>query len=289
MDEKPLAALSKPIEKLIDVISRGIGRVYAPTEKVLHAKADAKINIIKAKARIEETELLQRAQARAIHKELEKQRNIEAICSVAIDESPSIASEIPVSQDWINTFFKHAEDVSDNDMQIIWGRILSGESSSPGSFSRRTILQLSMLEKEEAIAFNEICSFACKDQNSWKTIIFTQALNQSIEKATSIPGCIQRLVSAGLLNSQIKIQNENVSELKFSYFDEQFSLLISPTRETKNFRLPLVKPYLKLVHFSQAGQQLSKITNPEIRKSLITEIAESVNLEFELLLSTHHK
>jgi hypothetical protein len=54
---------------------------------------------------------------------------------------------------------KSAQDVSDEQMQSLWGRILAGEVAAGGSFSRRALAAVRLLSKEEANTFTRFCSF----------------------------------------------------------------------------------------------------------------------------------
>ncbi|MFC1592622.1 DUF2806 domain-containing protein [Chloroflexota bacterium] len=48
--------------------------------------------------------------------------------------------------------------ISDDDMQMLWSRILAGESNSPGTYSKRTINALASFDKVDAELFTKLCS-----------------------------------------------------------------------------------------------------------------------------------
>ncbi len=162
----------KPIEKLIDVISKGLGKYYEPT--AIKRKADAKayeISVLsraKIKAQSEEkereVETLQRIGDRLIYKELNKQRNIDATINIAVEQisQEESVSEEPVNEDWITRYFNIIEDVSDSEMQKLWGQILAGEIKRPTTYSLRTLELLKSLSSEEAKIFNKVAQFAFK-------------------------------------------------------------------------------------------------------------------------------
>lgn len=50
----------------------------------------------------------------------------------------------------MNRFFSYAEDISEDEMQNIWAKILAGEIKQPKSFSKRTLDVVRNLTKEEA-------------------------------------------------------------------------------------------------------------------------------------------
>ena len=64
-----------------------------------------------------------------------------------------------IEDDWIVNFFEKSRIVSDNEMQELWSRVLSGEANSPGTYSKRTVNFLSDLDKTEAVLFTKFCGF----------------------------------------------------------------------------------------------------------------------------------
>jgi len=78
--------------------------------------------------------------------------------------------------DWFLRFFECASNISNEDMQILWARILSGETYNRGSFSLRTMELLRNMSYEEALdlqwysqfrvesPFNEIILLSSKEQ-----------------------------------------------------------------------------------------------------------------------------
>jgi len=65
-------------------------------------------------------------------------------------ESENSQTTENIDPDWLTSFEKYARDVSDNKMQIIWGRILAGEVLKPGCFSARTLHFIKHLRQDEA-------------------------------------------------------------------------------------------------------------------------------------------
>ena len=109
----------KPLEKLIEVISKGIGTIYKP--RAIRKEAEAKayeielIERAKSKALAEgkeiEVETIDRIQERFLHKELRKQKNIDNISQIAAQQlsQEETVSEEQVDEDWTTRFFNIAE------------------------------------------------------------------------------------------------------------------------------------------------------------------------------------
>ena len=91
--------------------------------------------------------------------EEKRQRNISAIFSQAAAQLPD--EEVEDSEpdhDWAARFFNEAQDVSSEDMQALWARVLAGEVERPGSTSLRTLGVLKDLDREAARIFGKLCS-----------------------------------------------------------------------------------------------------------------------------------
>jgi hypothetical protein len=189
-----LVGLSKPLERLIDVISRGVGAVYSP--HLIRKNADAKAYEIKMitnaldSARrahnlpiiynngeittwqkpddgtliLEDTSIEARAERRLEYTERRRQNNIENITGIAAAElagETDIGAQQP-DDDWIARFFTSAQDINSGQMQDLWGRILSGEIKKPGSYSLRTLDFIRNISSSEAELFERIGRLALR-------------------------------------------------------------------------------------------------------------------------------
>lgn len=151
--------LTKPVTTLIEKVSDAIGIVYEPTQIVKKAKAEVEADKIRALGKLELNNLEERAMKRFIHQESRKQQNIESILSQTIKLLPSDAKVEDLDPDWLAYFFKSCSDISDEDMQMIWARLLSGEATKSGSFSKRTVTFISTMDKSDAEIFIKLCQF----------------------------------------------------------------------------------------------------------------------------------
>lgn len=151
-----LSGLSKPGTKLIEKVSNAIGVLYEPTRIRKKAKAEAEAKRTELISRLELEGIEKRAVERFLKRETKRQENIENITIQAAQSLSDTDNVFDIDEDWIEAFFRECEDISDEQMQTLWGKILSEEAKSKGSFSRRTLKLLSTLSKEEA---NLITSF----------------------------------------------------------------------------------------------------------------------------------
>lgn len=151
--------LSKPATVLIEKVCNAVGIVYEPTRIKRKARAEAESEQIKALAGIELRDIEHRAIERLVHQEARKQENIESIAAEAATALPDSAKVDELNEDWVAHFFKQCDTVSDKEMQSLWARLLSGEATSPGTFSKRTVDFISTIDKKDAALFTAFCQF----------------------------------------------------------------------------------------------------------------------------------
>lgn len=178
--------MASGIDKLIEVAASGVGSVAGPLLAPWRAKRDGKARLIAAeydaqvlevrtsahlKARehlAAETdgftgkiELSERINERIEYQEEKRLANIRAVVGQAATDLED--KEVPESEpdhDWTARFFNDVQDVSSEEMQALWGRVLSGQVERPGSTSLRALGILRDLDQAAARLFARLCS-AC--------------------------------------------------------------------------------------------------------------------------------
>ena len=102
-------------------------------------------------------DLYERTCKRMIWQEMKKQKNIESVVNKTKEllENENNISEQDVDEDWINHFFKFVQDISNEKMQFLWGKILAGEIKKPSTFSLRFLDAMAKVSQEEARMFEK--------------------------------------------------------------------------------------------------------------------------------------
>lgn len=154
-----LGDLAKPATVLIEKVSNAVGVLYEPRRIRKKAEAEAEAEKIKALAGIELSEIQQRGIERLVHQEARKQENIENITAKAAAELPPNAKTEELEEDWIAHFFDRCDKVSNEQMQSLWSRLLAGEATNPGTYSKRTIDFIATMDKSDADLFTNFCQF----------------------------------------------------------------------------------------------------------------------------------
>lgn len=111
------------------------------------------------------TQLIQRSELRLRYSQIQKEHNIESVIGKTALELEGKDANIDeeVDKDWLNRYFNIVEDISDEDMQNLWARILAGEILKPRSYSLRLLDFLHNTSKEELDRILKILPFAVFD------------------------------------------------------------------------------------------------------------------------------
>lgn len=160
----PYKGLSEVGKEFINRVSNAIGVAYEPTRmrreakaKIDVAKAEAEVKKVLAIADLEITEV----QARGLHRRLvedgKDQANIEDIMVQAIPHLSAEAKPEELDEDFVRYLFEKARLVSNEEMQSVWAKILAGEASKAGSFSRRTMDIVAQMSRSDAELFTRFC------------------------------------------------------------------------------------------------------------------------------------
>jgi hypothetical protein len=161
-------AIGKPLQKSLELIDKMVFCMPWMIKRL--AKAEAEALLTRTEAVIEATkrqataegeiaDIRARAALRVQRREVQRQRNVEAIAAAAMLYLPTIEPDEEVEADWVTYFFDLSADISNEEMQELWGKILGDEIAKPGRFSRRTLSLVRVLSVNEARAFNRLRSY----------------------------------------------------------------------------------------------------------------------------------
>ncbi|WP_289102028.1 DUF2806 domain-containing protein [uncultured Fusobacterium sp.] len=273
--KETIKALISPIEKLLDTVSRAIGKAYEPTNirKIADAKAH-EINVIadamrnnvdipiiydSSKVTIDTgnyEEIAKRASTRLAYQEIIKQQNIENVVNNAYEElkeSEKVSNE-PVDPDWVLRFFNSVENISDEDMQKVWARILAGEIKTPNTYSYRTMEKLKNMTQKEVELFQKIAEISLYNGNIYFIFFETSLLSKYDLKFSDI----LLLEECGLISSQVLSLNFTINNKEeILYNNNKFcgsaSNIKDENREISS----------EVYVFTESGMQLLRAISPK--------------------------
>lgn len=191
---------------------------------IKQAETDIKVQLLKLKGEEEVANYVLAKEARKIN----NAKSVVEKATTHFVEGEKVSDE-PVNTDWTNRFFSIVEDISDETLQDIWGRILAGEVKRPNSFSLRTLDLLRNITKEEAELFVKASKFYVEEN-----FIYTErfSLHETL-----------LLGEAGFINSEELIKEWNIepnSKLKI-LIDRNTLFILHNDTDRKIFCQPAVK------------------------------------------------
>lgn len=151
--------LTKPATTLIKKISGAVGTIYEPRRVRKVAEAEAYAARVRTESEIEIQDIRRRAELRREDALIREQQCIEGVVKQAIEHLDENSRPQDMNEDWIANLFDRCKLVSDREMQSLWSRILAGEASAPGTFSKKTVNIVADLERSDAELFTNLCGF----------------------------------------------------------------------------------------------------------------------------------
>jgi hypothetical protein len=164
-------------------LKKNVARAFGQLVKIPGAWIDGKAAEIKAEsdARV----VLTKATAKSIARQIDVDGSVAAIAADThaskilrqtvnsakvlqraaeeIKRLPTLKEEekvAEISHDWLNAFEQDAVNMSSEQMQRLFGKILAGEIRRPSSYSIRTVKLMAQLDNQAAELFRKLCSLA---------------------------------------------------------------------------------------------------------------------------------
>ena len=281
--------LVSPTIKLLNVVSNAIGTAYEPRHKRKMADATAyEISVIGEAMRDaadipivydqngvvinseDFNRLMQRAGTRLVLQETIKQHNIESVIDNAYEilEKEEKCSGEFVEQGWINRFFDSVADISDEDLQKLWGKVLAGEIKQPKTYSLRTLETLKNLSKYEAELFQKITPYVIQMDGG----LFLSSNTSLLEKYEITYGEILRLDECGLVNSAGLVSlNPTVSNTEFAALYNNSKLIF-----LKGLNSSKTKISIGEFGLTRAGKELFYILNSTSNDDYLYDFLEEL-------------
>lgn len=228
-----------------------------------------------AKRAIADPEIVGRAMERMLADEFRAQSNREAVAAMALEDLSRIddadpnedghrafAGEDP-DEDWMRKFGNYAEDISDVDMQRLWGRVLAGEIRRKGTFSLRTLRYLSDLDQHSAKLFERYAA-----HNIGGNALFL--IPQDYQRGKGHRE-ISDLIDAGLI-----IERTGRSNRPLSNSQTGEAIMVYGTKFGLIFRPIGMAVSIPIVQLSRVGMELISLIENIDEKECLLKVAEYI-------------
>ncbi len=139
--------------------------------------------------------------------------NVVSVYSFAINELKKLSGVgfENLAPDWATAFYDSAKDSSDEEIQVLWGKILAGEIVHRGKFYKRTLSVLKNMESEEAKHFVELVPLLIAKESVPEFIFLNNEFFQYND--------LQKLMDCGIVNSSDGTSSYKLSDIKISGFN----------------------------------------------------------------------
>jgi len=188
---------SETANLLIKKISAAAGILYEPHRIKKKAKAKADVAVIEAESKVKVSDIERIAMIRFVKEEGVRQSNMEQITSKALPLLKDNSKPDAIENDWITNFFDKCRITSDQEMQTLWAKVLSGEANAPGTYSKRTVNFISDLDKSEAQLFSQLYGYGWQIGNVIPLIDDVE--NEIFKKSAINFNTLSHLESIGLI------------------------------------------------------------------------------------------
>lgn len=190
----------------------------------------------------------------------------------------SIQSEVGVHNDFFWGLLKHAEGISNEEMQELIAKIIAGEYNAPGTYSMSTLQIIKMLGKTELELFERMCSLLINGDQ------IPQDLFSLPENATNFMnglgidfGSLQLLQSLALFlpnDMSRSVENPEKKNFRVVYFDKY--ILFAPISFEDINAIKIREP--GFYGLSPVGRQLLKHLNPKFNEGYFDWLKENYKI-----------
>ena len=245
--------------------------------KILDVEGTVQAAIAQEKGDQDLAKLKQKGEQWRANLKARRQRNREEIAAQAVLALPNeVAAEKP-QEDWIYQFFNCCEDIGNEEMQSLWGRLLAGEITQPGSYSIRTLNTVKLLDSSEAILFTKLCASLWTINNHGMVVAgrirgrgqFTQNLG------LAFPGEMEKVTPTIHDNKLIHLTNIGLIEL--SHLD---SFIVHPMPGAESIPANYFEFSYELTHRVQAVLPVGTVLLTSVGMELVKVAGGAADIEY---------
>lgn len=187
--------------------------------------------------------------------------------------------------DWFVRFYEAVGNISNEEMQDLWGKILAGEISHPSSFSLRTIDVLKNMSKADAELFEQICKHSVFAEDMYMLPRYDDYLTKAGIKYYDI----MRLSELGLIYNDGTISQTVKASKELSTILTINNLIITQKSIDDNVKEFSIDEY----PFTKVGYEIATLKNLCANEDEIQDFAREikkrnpqVEIEVHRILST---
>lgn len=194
---KIATATASIANNFIDKISHAVGVVYTNSNYKIKKESLKKVSeLILQRTDLDEfTKLAMISNLEQNIKYYNNQRNIIQKAILNVDEDVDAHN---VDDDWLLYFFDKAKNVSSEEMQNVWAKMLSEEFNKPQSIPKSLLHTISIIDARSAMSFNKICQFNI-EINGDKNLLYSSTMEPYLDEINITFNDLSELEKYGLI------------------------------------------------------------------------------------------
>jgi hypothetical protein len=190
-------------------------------------------------------------------------------------------SDEPVDVDWFARWRNCAEDVNDEDMQRLWGRVLAGEVKQPKTYSLHALDMLSRMSKADAELVAKLANLDIGGAILKIDGDYYNEIGIPFDKLLYLDdiGVLNGVIGIGGLSKQYVVKEYEPPQSNKQYCAVPIKivviLFVFADKKIENLSLPVYT-------ISQPARQLLRLVTPSVDVSYLREVAKVVKkMDFE--------
>ena len=269
-------------EKMVGVVASGFGAVaphflragtgIVSATKMIGNAANSAMKRFRndETANVSEGEQSLGAIAESAEKFQSKKRmaNMQSIVGQAIEQMPEQVPDTPVDHDWTARFFDNAKDVSDEEMQKLWAKLLAGEVERPGCVSLRTLDILRNMTQKEAELFARAVNYSFWDSHTAWMLRTNNDYNALPDISVDE---LHSLIEAGLV-----MPYHNQQGITGVFQSDGYCYFLYAGK--KVLRVQAEGFSIFAYYFSMSGAQLTRYIEPTVNTKYLQQVANHIFL-----------
>lgn len=181
--------------------------------------------------------------------------------------------------DWFVRFYEAVGNVSNEQMQSIWAKILAGEINKPNTYSLRTIEALKNLSQQEAELFGKICSHCiCNGPH-----LFLPHYDKYLETCQISFGEVLYLSELGLISSDSMLVLKMPIDITPKILFVNRNLLIMASATDENNRVFEIRQF----PLTGVGMELATLVAESPTDDEFISFAKEINTNASINITVH--
>lgn len=182
-------------------------------------------------------------------------------------QDPAEPSSNTVSDDWLLRWRECAANVSSDELQSLWGKVLAGEVKNPGRYSLRTLEFLRNLSQDEAKAIEKLSPFVVNDVVFRdKVFLESEGITFSLLLAMQELGIVSGVDALGLEITWSSSAQDRFERALVSYGRVLMVKHNDPTKKLK----------LQIYQVTNLGRQILRLGNFQANETYLRALGTSI-------------